>query len=360
MLLTRASIFQPVDLKRRVFVRVSREGEDVRREELRTALAMPTGNVLREAVFESATIAQLLVDREGALVVANGHAREEFRLVEADFGRPFHELEVSYRPVELRSRIDRALSERRANSEEAVPWTTPTGEQRRFDVEVIPIIRHDELLGTMVTFTDVTKAFELQAELERSRRELETAYEEIQSTVEELETTNEELQSTNEELETTNEELQSTNEELETMNEELQSTNEELETLNTELQDRTQQLNKTNAFLESVLASVRAGVVVLDSNLDVESWNSLAEDLWGLRSDEVTGKSLFALDFGLPVEQLKQPIREVASGAKDVHEVTLDATNRRGKAIRCKLVVSPLQAERDGRGGVILLMEPEA
>ena len=68
--------------------------------------------------------------------------------------------------------------------------------------------------------------------------ELETAYEELQSTNEELETTNEELQSTVEELETTNEELQSTNEELETMNEELQSTNEELETINDELRDR--------------------------------------------------------------------------------------------------------------------------
>ena len=77
-----------------------------------------------------------------------------------------------------------------------------------------------------------------RSELDRSRRELETAYEELQSTIEELETTNEELQSTNEELETTNEELQSTNEELETMNEELQSTNEELETMNDELRER--------------------------------------------------------------------------------------------------------------------------
>ena len=90
-------------------------------------------------------------------------------------------------------------------------------------------------VGARVTFVDITRYKRLQRRLERSKRELETAYEELQSTVEELETTNEELQSTNEELETTNEELQSTNEELETMNEELQSTNEELETINDEL-----------------------------------------------------------------------------------------------------------------------------
>ena len=345
MLLTRTSIFQPIDLRRRVFVRVSKDGEgDVRREELRVALATPRGSALREAMFESATVAQVLIDREGTLVAANGHARSEFRLAEADFGRPFHELEVSYRPLELRSRIDRALKERRTNSEDAVAFTTASGEDRRYDVEVIPLMHDRDLLGTMVTFTDVSRSYELQTELERSRRELETAYEEIQSTVEELETTNEELQSTNEELET--------------MNEELQSTNEELEALNTELRDRTLQLNNTNAFLESILSSVRAGVVVLDTNLNVESWNTLAEDLWGLRSDEVVGKSLFALDFGLPADRLTQPIRAVAAGTKEFHEETLEATNRRGKDFRCKVLVSRL--EQDGATGLILLMEPEA
>ena len=89
-------------------------------------------------------------------------------------------------------------------------------------------------------------------------QELETAYEELQSTNEELETTNEELQSTVEELETTNEELQSTNEELETMNEELQSTNEELQTINDELRERGDELDAANAFLESILTSLGA------------------------------------------------------------------------------------------------------
>jgi two-component system CheB/CheR fusion protein len=361
MLLTRTSIFQPLDLKRRVFVRTSKDGdEDVRREELRLALATPRGNALRDAVFESATVAQVLVDREGALIAANGHARSEFRLLESDFGRPFHELELSYRPLELRSRIDRALSERRSNTEQAVAWTGPGGDERRFDVEVVPLMQDRDLLGTMVTFTDVSRSYELQTELEMSRREVETAYEEIQSTVEELETTNEELQSTNEELETTNEELQSTNEELETMNEELQSTNEELETVNVELRERTLQMNQANAFLESVLASVRAGVVVIDSDLTVGTWNSLAEDLWGLRQEEVVGRSIFALDFGLAVEKLKQPIREVANGEKEFNEVVLDATNRRGKDFRCRILLSRLDSTGDGgSGGVILLMEPE-
>jgi two-component system CheB/CheR fusion protein len=106
-----------------------------------------------------------------------------------------------------------------------ISWTQ--GRQTRYlDVMLSPLFDGDVLLGTRVTFADVTQFKILQDELSHSKHELETAYEELQSTNEELETTNEELQSTVEELETTNEELQSTNEELETMNEELQSTNE--------------------------------------------------------------------------------------------------------------------------------------
>src|SRR5262249_61882443 len=104
-----------------------------------------------------------------------------------------------------------------------------------------------------------------------------------------LETTNEELQSTNEELETTNEELQSTNEELETMNEELQSTNEELETMNDELNDRSLDLNEMNSFLNAILGSIQAGVVVVDRDLVVNAWNEGANDLWGLAGAEVLG-----------------------------------------------------------------------
>ena len=108
--------------------------------------------------------------------------------------------------------------------------------------------------------------------MQRVREDLETAYEELQSTNEELETTNEELQSSIEELETTNEELQSTNEELETTNEELQSGNEELETMNEEMRIRTSELDEARRFLEGVLSSVAAA-----SSCSTRSWGPQLE-----------------------------------------------------------------------------------
>jgi two-component system, chemotaxis family, CheB/CheR fusion protein len=177
---------------------------------------------------------------------------------------------------------------------------------------------------------------------------------------EELETTNEELQSTVEELETTNEELQSTNEELETMNEELQSANEELQTINEELRRRTDELNHVNGFLESILISMRSAVVVVDRDLRVQVWSPKAEDLWGLRATEVEDKNFLYLDIGLPVERLKETIRACLAQEQDYDTVVVNATNRRGKSIRCKVVCSPLlNSSNDQVRGVILLMEEQ-
>jgi two-component system, chemotaxis family, CheB/CheR fusion protein len=356
----RSQLFVPIDLKRRVFRKVPRVDAPARRvraedgdgHEL-SRLAAET--LIREAGFESAPVAQLVVDPEGRLAMANLQARMFFALAPRDIGRPIQDLEVSFRPVELRSRIEQAYNDRHVITLRDVEWRV--GDDVRFvDVQVMPLMASTgEVVGAGITFTDVTRYQRLQQALTESKREVETAYEELQSTVEELETTNEELQSTNEELETTNEELQSTNEELETMNEELQSTNEELSTINDELQQRTDELNETNAYLEGILSSLNAAVVVLDRELVVRAWNKGARELWGLIEDEVRGKNFLNLDIGLPVEQLRSQIRSALSGEQ--HEpVTLPAINRRGRQIECRVAATAL-GSADEVHGVILMME---
>jgi two-component system CheB/CheR fusion protein len=196
--------------------------------------------------------------------------------------------------------------------------------------------------------------------LQHSRQELETAYEELQSTNEELETTNEELQSTVEELETTNEELQSTNEELETMNEELQSINQELQTLNDELRQRGDELNSANFFLESILTSLRGGVAVVDRQLRVLAWNGQAAELWGLRDEEVRGKHLLNLEIGLPLERVSPVLRSCLSGEGDNQRLLLDGINRRGASIRCEVTCAPLLGPAHEIQGAILIMDQAA
>ena len=230
MLLTHSQLFAPLDLKCRIFAKVPTAG--ARPRVATAAVANGNGAVmtrqdrLREQAMEDSPVARIVVDANGSLAAANQRARALFSLSPKDLGRLLSDLEISYRPTDLRSLTEQAYAERRSAIQANVARRFPDGEAQFLDVVVTPYF--DEAgtpLGVGISFVDVTRYARLEEEVQRSREEIQTANEELQSSNEELETTNEELQSSNEELETTNEELQSTNEELETMNEELQSTN---------------------------------------------------------------------------------------------------------------------------------------
>ncbi|MFJ1759001.1 CheR family methyltransferase [Amycolatopsis sp. NPDC088138] len=362
MLLSHTRIFEPLDLKRRVFRKVANSpvgyshfashGYPGRRPADVSGL-----DQLREHAFSASPVAQIVVTGEEVTALINQQAEIAFGLSERDLGRKLWDLDVSYRPVALRPYVEQARLERRSLRIKDVEWRR-AGDVVWYEVHVNPLLgKEKSLLGVSVVFHDVSWARLLLTELEHSNRQLESAYEELQSTNEELETTNEELQSTVEELETTNEELQSTNEELETMNEELHSTNDELQTINDALRDRGLELDDLNDFLESVLTSIQAGIVVIDTEMRIKAWNSGAEELWGVRREEAEGSHLLNLDIGLPLAELRPVVRDALADAESVAELTLDAINRRGRAVVVRLTCSALRGANGQSQGALLMME---
>jgi two-component system CheB/CheR fusion protein len=65
------------------------------------------------------------------------------------------------------------------------------------------------------------------------------------------------------------------------------------------------------------------------------------------------------LDIGLPVRRLEPAIAECLARQSEYAELELPATNRRGKAINCRVVITPLRgdAENDVRGTMIMMEE---
>src|SRR6185295_9492716 len=288
------------------------------------AIPVPNGNGgemnrnqrLREMALEEMPLARLIVDTEGTLAQATQKARLLFTLSPQDIGRPLQDLEISYRPAELRPLIEQAHAEHRPVTRTSVERRFSDGESQYLDITVQPLYDESHVpLGVSVTFADVTRNHRLLDELRRSREEVQTT------------------------------------------NQELQSSNEELQTVNEELRQRSDELNQLNAFLESVLASLPGGATVIDHNYNVLMWNQRAEDLWGLRADEVRGRSFLGLDIGLPVAELRPHIRACLAGEADARDANLDATNRRGKRIRCRVVCTPLVSPSRKREGVILTMD---
>ena len=348
MLVSHFHLFNPANLKYRFFSKVPQAS--LREHSLvmaavgnEASISLVETRHWREEAFETLPLAQIVVDIDGNLVMANQQARSLFGIAHNDIGRHLQDLEISYRPAELRSPIQQAYTERRSLLISDVEFSQSPEDTRLLNIQVIPLLDNDcQSVGVSIIFSDETRYNQLQRELQRFNQELETAYKE--------------LQSTNEELETTNEELQTTNEELEAMNEELQSSNEELQHTNEELRDRTNELDRINGFSESILTSLRVGLVVLDARFSIQVWNKKAEDLWGLRADEVQGHLFFDLDIGLPLNDLLTRIRAWQTQTDDEHEIVLDAINRRGRSIRCRVLCTPLIIGNQHEG-VILLME---
>jgi two-component system CheB/CheR fusion protein len=99
-----------------------------------------------------------------------------------------------------------------------------------------------------------------------------------------------------------------------------------------------------------------SAVVVLNSHLLIQEWNRAATDLWGLRDDEVLGEPFFGLDFGLPLESLQEPVRATRSPGAATVTLELQAINRLGRPVTCRVVVVPATGD-DLPSSAMLIMQ---
>ena len=355
MLLTHGDLFAAINSQYRIFKPLSKNGDRVNSQRLFQPYTSEDKVInhhlqLQELAFESGLNAQIIVDKDGDLVRTNGSARDFFNLSMEDIGKPFYELEISHYPVELKPLIDQLYREKKALKIKDIFYQTHDGTEKYFDLQINPLTQMDQnLIGINITLTDVTESWSLRHQVEQINQQLE-------QTNEELKTSNIQLQATNEELETTNEEVQSSNEELETINEELQSTNNELQNVNEEVRLRTEEYNRANNFLNAILLSLRGAIVVIDRESKVLAWSAKSEELWGLRTEEVRGNSLFSLDFGLPLDQIRDAIENCIHRDQDQQDFVVSAVNRRGKTFDCRLSIDALWNINQEKFGVIIIM----
>ena len=190
---------------------------------------------------------------------------------------------------ELRNALHKARTDNQPVVKEGIPLRS-RDKQQLVTIEVMPLLNTvDRYYLVLFRDTMAGEAREINlggvagdpgskdtAESQRNQqleRELAQLREDMRSITEDQEAVNEELQSANEELLSGSEELQSLNEELETSKEEIQSTNEELTTLNQELFDRNSQLNEARLYSESIVATIREPLIILDKDMKVKTAN---------------------------------------------------------------------------------------
>jgi two-component system CheB/CheR fusion protein len=147
----------------------------------------------------------------------------------------------------------------------------------------------------------------LEAELSRTKENLQAA-------IEELEASNEELQASNEELQASNEELQSTNEEL-------QSVNEELYTVNAEYQRKIAELTEITNDMDNLLSSTEVGTIFLDAQLRIRRFTPQIAASFNLVPHDA-GRSIETFAHRLDHPELVDDLRRVlAHGHVVEHEL---------------------------------------
>jgi two-component system CheB/CheR fusion protein len=274
MLLAHADLFKPVDLKQRIFSPVmgrsprGRAAPDARLDEPKPLAESPERpkrssdeepTRILHAAFDLAPTAQIVVDSEGRLVMANQEGMRSLGLTSSDPGRPLAELACSAWLPDLRASASAAIAQRCAVRLDAIERVRETGDKSFFDVHVTPLFSGAAVFGAQITFVDVTEAHRCELLLRRANLELEATQEELRARTAELEATHAELRSTLGELEAVNQEIHCTNEELQATNEELQATNEELQTINEELRQRDAEIARLGAFYAAAIER-RAGL----------------------------------------------------------------------------------------------------
>jgi two-component system CheB/CheR fusion protein len=148
-----------------------------------------------------------------------------------------------------------------------------------------------------------TPPSEMEAELHRTR-------EQLQITIEEMQTAQEELRSANEELQSNNEELQSTNEELNSSKEELQSLNEEMQTVNSELQLKVEELSQSSNDMKNLLNGTEIATIFLDRDFCVKRFTAQASRVVNLAAGDA-GRPISHFTTNLRYDRLIRDAREV-------------------------------------------------
>lgn len=230
-------------------------------------------------------------------------------------GKPSHNLLKMAKvglAFELRNLLHKVKSNVVAVVKEHIPVQV-NGIDRLINIEAIPLphilepyylvlfhdsvpIAHVESQIPAIHTLPKTRESDKDLRIKQLEQALADAREDMRSITEDQEATNEELQSANEELLSGSEELQSLNEELETSKEELQSTNEELTVVNQELNGSNEQLAAARDYAESIVATVREPLLVLDKKLKIRSANSAFYKIFETNERNTEGRLIYEID----------------------------------------------------------------
>jgi PAS domain S-box-containing protein len=125
-----------------------------------------------------------------------------------------------------------------------------------------------------------------------------------------------------------------------------------------ELEERNKELEQTRDFLSSIIRDSAEGIVTLDVNDRITSWNSAAERIFGWRAEEIVGSGVAMLiPDDVSILEDRRRVGERLRAGETVHDHETTRIRKDGKPITVKISWSPLYDEAKnnvGATGIVL------
>jgi PAS domain S-box-containing protein len=110
--------------------------------------------------------------------------------------------------------------------------------------------------------------------------------------------------------------------------------------------------NITEEFLDNILQSMEAGVITIDKNSRITSFNRSAEEITGFKREEVMGKECCEI---LKSELCSDfcPLEEVLETGEPVYNYEIKFTNKAGDEVPVNITASPLRTSNNEIIGIV-------
>jgi len=283
-----------------------------------------------DALLDELMPPSLLVDDRGELVHAFGGATRFLKLRDGRQGLDAFEMVDS----ELRMVLIGGL-QRASQSDAAIVFRGVQIDDQAYKVTVRRVrAKKSTAAHILISFEalDATASPQVVAETEIDlrqvpREQLGVLEAELSRTKENLQAATEELESSNEELQAANEELLASNEELQSTNEELQSVNEELYSVNAEYQRKIADLTELANDMDNLLSSTDIGTIFLDRELKIRKFTPQIAETFNLLPGDI-GRPIETFTYAVDHPELNEDLKRVLATGERVERELRDRHNR--------------------------------
>ncbi len=120
------------------------------------------------------------------------------------------------------------------------------------------------------------------------------------------------------------------------------------------IRDARKELKLMEFYNESIIQNISLGIIVIDSNNIVTTWNHVVEEFWMINAENAIGRDFFELGMGERLPNIKERIDELARERKNIKIEELGVIDYRGEKMFLDIMLVPLTDPNNEIRGVII------